>query len=350
MLHATMRDDAVGALAGFFLPKLLKCEDFDRFEEEVVALMRSLAAEAVARCVEAFDAKLRAQAPSSPRPRAGEPHAPHAGGRGLLLPHGLPRRVRPAPNARRRAARRARARPALDRRVPVDRAARRRGVLPQDRGRLRGGDRLRDLARDRHELRPRRGGAYRSRPRRFRAQDQPGDGLSRGRRLWVHLQEPAHREDALARFLYEQARSTKSFEGLQDRGRLRRQEARGPWPASRATGSRSPARRETPTRSGKGRIGWWTTTTPSRTLGGCGSGPTGAAGAGRKGSKGRFRKDAEVSCSLDPFHIMQKICRAFPEAAPGLGGEHGRAPQGGRACAHVRALRAQGGRAKAGEY
>ena len=65
MLHATMRDDAVGALAGFFLPKLLKCEDFDRFEEEVVALMRSLAAEAVARCVEAFGAKSRARAPSS---------------------------------------------------------------------------------------------------------------------------------------------------------------------------------------------------------------------------------------------------------------------------------------------
>lgn len=65
MLHATMRGDAVGALAGFFLPKLLKCEDFDRFEEEAVASMRSLAPEAVERCVEAFDARLRAQAPRS---------------------------------------------------------------------------------------------------------------------------------------------------------------------------------------------------------------------------------------------------------------------------------------------
>lgn len=31
-------------------------------------------------------------------------------------------------------------------------------------------------------------------------------------RLWVHLQEHTHRKKALARFPYEQARSTKSFE------------------------------------------------------------------------------------------------------------------------------------------
>ena len=59
MPHATMRGDAVGALVRFFLPKLLECEDFDRFEQEVLASMRSLAA------LDALDARLREQAPRS---------------------------------------------------------------------------------------------------------------------------------------------------------------------------------------------------------------------------------------------------------------------------------------------
>ena len=37
MLHATMRRDAVGAATGYFYPKLLECEDMDRFEELVAS-------------------------------------------------------------------------------------------------------------------------------------------------------------------------------------------------------------------------------------------------------------------------------------------------------------------------
>ena len=59
MLHATMRRDAVGAATGYFYPKLLECEDMDRFEELVASGGRSILAEAMTRSLEAFDAKLR---------------------------------------------------------------------------------------------------------------------------------------------------------------------------------------------------------------------------------------------------------------------------------------------------
>lgn len=65
MLHATMRRDAVGAATGYFYPKLLECEDMDRFEELVASGGRSILAEAMTRSLEAFDAKLREDKPRS---------------------------------------------------------------------------------------------------------------------------------------------------------------------------------------------------------------------------------------------------------------------------------------------
>lgn len=58
MLHATTRRDVMDATTGYFYPKLLECEDFDRFEALVAEGGRPMLAEAVARALEAFDAML----------------------------------------------------------------------------------------------------------------------------------------------------------------------------------------------------------------------------------------------------------------------------------------------------
>ena len=312
MLHATMRDDAVGALAGFFLPKLLKCEDFDRFEEEVVALMRSLAAEAVARCVEAFDAKLRAQAPSSwsAHERASRTLLTLAGevsfsrtvfldefGRRRTLADellGVPGRARLSTGAflwivrraaeesyRKTAAAFEEATGCAISHVTVMNCVRAEGALI--------------------EAAPAASGPKISQETVFLEVDG----------LWVHLQEPAHREDALARFLYEQARSTKSFElkiaaayaGKRRvaPGRFARDGLALACSAGDADAFWERAYRLVDDNYAVEdlRRGW--------------RGADGGGWCGPERLEGSLPKDAEVSCSLDPFHIMQKICRAFPE-------------------------------------
>ena len=155
--------------------------------------------------------------------------------------------------------------------------------------------------------------------------------------LWVHLQSPEHRDEALPRFLYEQARKAASFElklaalyagkkevapGRFERGGLRLTCAdlppQGFWDEV------------------------WAMLSAEYDPDDVGTLWVGADG-GKWCGPGRMAEMAPGSCrvrgSLDPFHVMQKVCRAFPEGprrewAAGLA-RRGRPLQLARMCGRV---------------
>ena len=63
LTNPTTSDPLADAAAAYFLPELLRTEDFDSFESRVASGMRSLAARCVARSIEAYDASLRQSVP-----------------------------------------------------------------------------------------------------------------------------------------------------------------------------------------------------------------------------------------------------------------------------------------------
>ena len=312
MLHATMRGDAVGALAGFFLPSLLECEDFDRFEEEALASMRSLAAEAVARCVEAFDARLRERAPRS--------WSAHERARRTLVT--LLGEV------------------SFSRTVFLDELGRRRALADEllgvpKRARLSTGAFLWIVRRAAEE-------SYRKTAAAFEeatgcaishvavgncvhaegalikaAPPDPGPKLSQEELfvevdgLWVRLQEGAHRKEALPRFLYEQARETRSFElKIAAAYAGKRRVAPGRFArdglALACSAGDADAFWEEALRMVDGAYA-------VEDLKRVWLGADGAGWCGPERLEEALPEGVEVRCSLDPFHIMQKICRAFPE-------------------------------------
>lgn len=63
MGNATTTSDIADALATYFLPRLAACEDFDSFEAAVASSTRDLAANCLRDCIEGFDAQLAASPP-----------------------------------------------------------------------------------------------------------------------------------------------------------------------------------------------------------------------------------------------------------------------------------------------
>ncbi len=137
--------------------------------------------------------------------------------------------------------------------------------------------------------------------------------------LWVHLQEHGHREEALPRFLYEQARKTKSFElkiaalyagkakvapGRYERGGLCLTCA-----DSDADAFWDRAWRMLCENYEEGDV--------SRIA----VGGDGADWCGAERVEARAPEGCSVDFTLDFFRVMQKIARAFPDEGSGRGWE-----------------------------
>lgn len=312
MLHATMRRDAVGAATGYFYPKLLECEDMDRFEELVASGGRSILAEAMTRSLEAFDAKLRED-----KPRSWSVH--ERAERTLITLVGEVR---------------------FTRTVFLDENGRRRTLADEllgipKRARLSTGAFLWIVRRAAEESYRKTAEAFtsasgcalshvtvmncvRAEGDLLKAADAPsGQRISQDTLflevdgLWVHLQEHEHRNEALPRFLYEQTRKTVSFElKIAALYAGKRKVAPGRYARDGLALTCSKGDAET----------FWEETfklvEDSYELDDVERIWLGADGGGWSGP-GRLEEKVpegcEVSCSLDPFHIMQKICRAFPE-------------------------------------
>lgn len=312
MDHATTRQAVIDAAAGYFLPRLLACEDFDRFEEAVRADARAFMAKAVSSCLESFDRLVRSHAP-----RSWAVHEVKARTIVTLVGAVTYRRA-----------------------VFLDEFGRRRtladellGVPP--RSRLSAGAFLWIVGRAAEE-------SYRKTARAFleetgcrvshvtvmncvraegallaQAPAPPGPKISQDTLflevdgLWVHLQSEKHREEALPRFLYEQARKTASFELKMAAAYAGKREA-------------APGRRE---RGGTvlacckgGADEFWDRVYAMidaayeiDDLERLWIGADGGAWCGPERIEEALPGPVEVSRSLDPFHIMQKIWRAFPE-------------------------------------
>lgn len=226
--------------------------------------MRSLAAEAIARCVEAFDAGLRTKAP-----RSWSAH--ERAGRTLVMLLGEV---------------------SFSRTVFLDESGRRRALADEllgvpKRARLSAGAFLWIVRRLAEESYRKTAAAFEEATGRaishvtvmncVRAEGalleaapaDPGPRISQEEvflevdGLWVHLQEGAHREEALPRF-YTSRRGKRNPSSSRSPPPTR---ARGgsPRAASSATGWPCVVRQEMLWRSGRGRVSWWATPTPSRT-------------------------------------------------------------------------------------
>ena len=313
-MNLTTRADAARALCAHFMPELLRLEDFESFESLAATEGKSLLAGMMAACLEEFDESLRRSAP-----RGWSAH--HRAGRKLATLVGQVE---------------------FRRTVFVDEFGRRRALLDEllsipPRSRLSPGAFLWLVRRAAEE-------SYRKTAAAFSAETgcrvshvavmgcvRRAAGLLRRREppargrisqptlflevdgLWVHLQSREHREHALPRFLYEQARHAASFElklaalyagkkpvapGRFERGGLRLTCADRPpkefWDEvwSMLSAEYDPADVET----------LWA-----------------GADGGKWCGPERMSEMAPESClvkgSLDPFHVMQKVCRAFPEGA-----------------------------------
>lgn len=312
MDHTITRTNVTDAAAGYFLPKLLACEDFDRFEGIVQMDVRSIAAAAMCRCIESFDRLIRRHVPHS-----WSVHEVNTRTIVTLLGEVTYRRT-----------------------VFLDEYGRRRTLTDEllgipKRSRLSAGAFL-WIVRHASEQ------SYRKTARAFgkttgstvshitvmncvrtearllaQAPPPPGSKISQDTLylevdgLWVHLQAEKHREKALPRFLYEQARKTASFE-------------------LKIAAAYAGKRKVAPGRYERGGLvltccegdadKFWERTLSviedTYELEDIDKLWLGADGGGWCGP-GRIEvelpKTTDLSCSLDPFHIMQKIWRAFPE-------------------------------------
>ncbi len=212
LTNATMRGALEGAAVDYFLPELLATEDFDSFEEAVAGGARSLAAACVRRSIEAFDAMLRTQLP-----RGWSLH--EVAGRTIVTLVGAV---------------------TYRRSVYLDRFGRRRAWADEllgipKRSRLSAGAFLWVVRRAAEVSYRKTAAAFeeatgerishvtvmncvREEGRLLKSAPPAGGRISADTAflevdgLWVHLQSESHREEALPRFLYEQARKTASFE------------------------------------------------------------------------------------------------------------------------------------------
>lgn len=312
MLHATTRRDVMEATTGHFYPKLLECEDFDCFEGFIAEGGRSILAHAMARSLEAFDAMLRER-----KPRSWSIH--ERATRTLVTLLGEVR---------------------FSRTVFYDECGRRRMLADEllgipKRARLSAGAFLWIVRRGAEE-------SYRKTAAAFASMSgcalshvsvmncvhaegallkaagaPPGPKVSQETLflevdgLWVHVQEHVHRADALPRFLYEQARNTTSFElKLAALYAGKRKVAPGRFVRDGLALTCSQGEADEFWKSAFRLID------DNYELGDVERLMLGADGGGWCGPE-RIEEElvegCEVACSLDPFHIMQKICRAFPE-------------------------------------
>lgn len=314
MPNATMRRDVVGATTDHFYPKLLECEDFDRFESIITRGGRSILAEALGRCIEAFDSGLRLK-----RPLSWSVH--ERASRTLVTLVGEVR---------------------FTRTVFIDEFGRRRVLADEllgipKRTRLSAGAHLWIVRRAAEE-------SYRKVARAFASMSEcslshvtvmncvrtqaallkaepalPGPKISQDTLflevdgLWVHLQTGEHRQEALPRFLYEQARKTVSFElKLAALYAGKRKVATGRFVRDGLALTCSEADAE----------GFWQdafrlieNSYEVEDLERLWLGADGGGWCGPERLEEKLPERVDVACSLDPFHIMQKICRAFPEGA-----------------------------------
>lgn len=128
--------------------------------------------------------------------------------------------------------------------------------------------------------------------------------------LWVHLQEGTHRKEALPRFLYEQGRKTKSFE--------LKIAAVYAGKAEVAPGRRERGGLCLTCLDGDADAFWertWRMLTENYEQGDVERIAVGGDGASWCGPE-RLERMAPAGCvvdhAIDPFHVMQKIARAFP--------------------------------------
>lgn len=337
-MNLTTRAEAARALSAHYMPELLATEDLEAFESLVASDGKSLLSGAMAACLAGFDESLRGS-----MPRGWSAH--HRARRKLAT------LVGPVE---------------FERTVFVDAFGRRRALLDEllsipPRSRLSPGAFLWLVRRASEEsyrkttdaFREETGcrvshvavmGCVRRAAELLRRREPPASGRISQQTLflevdglWVHLQKPRHRERALPRFLYEQARHAASFElklaalyagkkkvapGRFERGGLRLTCAdlppQGFWDEvwGMLSAEYDPADVET----------LWV-----------------GADGGRWCGPERISELAPESClvrgSLDPFHVMQAVCRAFPEGprrewAAGLA-RRGRPLQLARMCERV---------------
>ena len=337
-MNHTTRADAVAALRAHYMPELLKVEDFEAFESLVASDGKSLLAGMMAACLAGFDESLRAS-----KPRGWSAH--HRAKRKLAT------LVGPVE---------------FERTVFVDELGRRRALLDEllsipPRSRLSPGAFLWLVGRAAEESYRKTAAAFvaetgcrvshvavmgcvRRAAELLRRREPPAAGkvsqptlFLEVDGLWVHLQSPEHREHALPRFLYEQARKAASFElklaalyagkrevapGRFERGGLRLTCAdlppQGFWGEVWAmlSAEYDPADVEA----------LWV-----------------GADGGKWCGPERIAEMVPESClvrgSLDPFHVMQKVCRTFPDGprrewAAGLA-RRGRALRLARTCERV---------------
>lgn len=319
MADSIIMERVADAAAECFYAELVKTEDLGAFEALVAADMRSIAAGVLRRCIERFDAELVGNMPRgwSVHERAARTLVTLVGeiafvrtvfrdefGRRRALADellGIPPRARVSPccflwiaahaselSFRKTAAEFEALTSARISHVTVMNVVHREGRLLRESGA--------EFARDGMRI----------------SQDAlfvESDGL------WVHLQEPTHRKAALPRFLYEQARKTKSFELKMAAAYAGKTEV-------------APGRYKRGglclTCADEGADTFWERAWrmicenyEEDDIGRIAVGGDGAEWCG----PGRMESMAPAGCSvdftLDPFHVMQKIVRAFPaEGSP----------------------------------
>lgn len=316
MSDSTIMERVAGAAADCLYAELLRTEDFRAFEQIVAADMRSAAAMVLRKCIERFDSELCGSMPRgwSVHERAERTLVTLVGavtfertifldecGRRRALADellGIPPRMRLSPCAflwiashaaelsyRKTAAEFAALTSAAVSHVTVMNVVRREGRLLKESGG--------EFARD---------GAKVSQDVLF----VESDGL------WVHLQESGHREKALPRFLYEQARKTKSFElkiAAVYAGKAK--VAPGRWERGGLCLT---------CLDGGADAFWeraWRMLVENYEEGDVeriAVGGDGAEWCGPERIEARAAAGCAVDYTLDFFHVMEKIARAFPDA------------------------------------
>ncbi len=337
-MNLTTRRDAVTALCAHYMPELMGVEDFESFESTVAFDGKSLLAATVSACLEEFDGSLRRSMPKG--------WSAHCRAKRKLATL-----VGPVE---------------FERTVFVDEFGRRRALLDEllsipPRSRLSPGAFLWLVRRAAEESYRKTAAAFfaetgcrvshvavmdcvRRAAELLRRREPPASGrISQPTLflevdgLWVHLQNPEHRGRALPRFLYEQARRAASFElklaalyagkkmvapGRYERGGLRLTCADMPprefWDEAWAMLSAEYDPEDVET--------LWV-------------GADGGKWCGPERISEMVPESCLVRGSLDPFHVMQKVCRAFPDGprrewAAGLA-RRGRPLQLARMCDRV---------------
>lgn len=311
-MNSTTRMEAVSALCGHLMPELAAAEDFRKFESAVASEGKSLLAAMMSACLERFDASLRES-----MPRGWSAHC-RAGRKMLTL-------VGPVE---------------FSRTAFVDEFGRRRALLDEllsipPRSRLSPGSFLWLVRRAAEESYRKTAAAFlaetgcrvshvcvmscvRRAAELLRRREPPAAGrisqetlFLEADGLWVHLQAAGHRDEALPRFLYGQARKAASFElriAALYAGEKRVAPGRYERGGLRLTCADKPPK------------GFWEDVWAMLSAE-YGPEDVGVLWVGADGGSwcgpGRIAEMAPASCevrgSLDPFHVMQKACRAFPE-------------------------------------